>query len=174
MPRITETVTKGIRSLEKSARRPKHFSDAALVKLRDLALLRSPEIPNVSVGNGTGEPVALSQKLVTNVEKLLGEEIESIGTVEGELEGLIIHGKRRFYLFDHLTGRQITCYFTPRVEWESVLKAFGKRVAVTGTIKSRSSGEKVSVSAFRFYVFPAEEDLPGPEDVMGALSRPRK
>jgi hypothetical protein len=171
MPRIAKTVTTGIRTLERSARRPKHFTDAALFRLRDLAKLRSPEIPAVKVGNGKGDTVSLSSRLIEHVDAVLAPEVESIGTVEGTVEGLIIHGKRRFYLYDPLTAKQIVCYFTPRVEWETVYRAFGKRVAVTGVIRSRISGEKVSLTANRLYVFPSEEELPAPEDVLGAVKR---
>ena len=138
MPRIARTVTAGIRSLERSAKRPKHFSDTALIKLRDLALLADPETPTVRIGNGTGAGISLSSRLVAHVEAVLGPLVESIGTVEGKLEGLIIHGKNRFLIYDPLTGHQVVCYLGGRVEWEHVLKAFGKRVAATGFIRSRS------------------------------------
>lgn len=70
MPRIAKTLTAAIRSLEHRATRPKHFSDAALIKLRDLARLASPE-PSVKVGNGQGSDVTLSSRLLANVETVL-------------------------------------------------------------------------------------------------------
>ena len=140
----------------------------ALVKLQDLARLAGPDIPSVNVGNGNGKPVALSSRLIEHVEAVLGPDVQTIGTIEGNLEGLIIHGKRRFLVYDPLTGHQTTCYFTPRVDWQHVLQAFGKRVAVTGVIQSRSSGETMSITASRLYVFPLEGELPLPEQVLGA------
>jgi hypothetical protein len=45
---------------------------------------------------------------VEHVEAVLAPEVESIGTVEGNLEGLIIHGKRRFLIFDaHWTSDHV-------------------------------------------------------------------
>ena len=52
MPRIARTVTSGIRELNEEAKRPRHFSDNALVKLRDLARLVGPETPSLRVSNG--------------------------------------------------------------------------------------------------------------------------
>src|SRR5206468_3828748 len=95
MPRIATTVTSGIRSLERTAKRPKHFTDVALLKLRDLARLTSPQTPAVKVGNGAGSAMSLSSRLIANVEAVLAPELQSIGTIEGTLEGLIIHGKNR-------------------------------------------------------------------------------
>ena len=85
IPRIAKTVTAGIRTLERRARRPKHFSDVALLKLRDLALLADPETPKVKISNGTGAGLALSSRLVAHVEAVLSPELTSIGTVEGKL-----------------------------------------------------------------------------------------
>jgi hypothetical protein len=169
IPRIAQTVTSGIRTLERGAHRPKHFSDLALLKLRDLALLADPETPTVKIGNGAGDGIALSSRLLANVEAVLAPELTSIGTVEGKLEGLIIHGKNRFLIFDPLTGRQVICYFGGRVEWEAVLKAFGKRVAATGFIHSRRAGEKVSIQVNRLHVFQPDEELPSSGDVLGIL-----
>lgn len=140
-----------------------------MLKLRDLALLADPETPKVKIGNGAGAGIALSSRLVAHVEAVLAPELTSIGSVEGKLLGLIIHGKSRFLIFDPLTGRQVICYFTGRVEWESVLKAFGKRVAVTGFIRSRRSGEKVSIQVSRLHVFPPDEELPSSQEMLGIL-----
>lgn len=169
MPRIGKAVTAGIRSLEERAKRPKHFSDLALVKLRDLARLTSPETPSVKVSNGHGAGLALSSRLVAHVEEILAPEFTSIGTIEGMLQGLITHGRNRFLIFDPLSGRQVTCYFSDRIHWKDVHAAYGQRVAATGTIRSRRAGEKVSIVVTRLYVFPLESELPTTSDVLGIL-----
>ena len=169
MPRIAKTLTAGIRSLEHRASRPKHFSDIALIKLRDLARLTSPETPSVKVSNGAGSSITLSSRLVEHVEAVLAPELESIGTVEGRLEGLIIHGKSRFLIFDPITGRQVVCFIGGRVEWQQVRDALGRRVAATGRIQSRRSGEKISIAASRFEVLLDDSELPSAADVLGIL-----
>lgn len=169
MPRIAKTITTGLRTLERSATRPKHFNDTALLKVRDLGKLTSPETPAVKIGNGTGPGIPLSSRLLANVEAVLAPELESIGTVEGRLEGLIIHGKSRFLIFDPITGRQVVCFISGRVEWQHVRDALGRRVAATGRIHSRRSGEKVNIVASRFEVLPEDSELPSAADVRGIL-----
>ncbi len=132
-------------------------------------MLKGPEIPVVRIGNGTGAPVSLTAKLIRHVEAVLTPDITSIGTVEGYLEGLIIHGKRRFLIYDTLTGHQVTCYFGERVNWHQVYEAFGKRVAATGFIESRATGERVRLTVSRLHVFNDENVLPSHESVLGAL-----
>lgn len=170
-PKIAKAVTSGIRSLEKRAQRPKHFTDTALERLRDLARLTGPDHQAVQVGNGTGDDIRLSKRLVEHVEAVLAPELESIGTVEGLLEGLIIHGSRRFLIYDPLTGHQVICYFGDNVQWETVIGAFGKRVAATGRIRSRASGEKASIQVSRLRVLEAEESLPTADSVRGLLRK---
>lgn len=169
MPRISKALTSGVRALETRAARPKHFNDVALMKLRDLARLTGPETPTVKVSNGTGGAITLSNRLVEHVESVLAPELESIGTVEGLLEGLITHGKKRFLIFDPITSRQVICYFSERMEWQEVYRAYGRRVAASGLIKSRRSGEKVSITVSRLHVLPHDHELPSAADVLGIL-----
>lgn len=167
-PRIAKILTSGLKALARQPKRPKHFTDAALIHVRDLGRLVSAAVPTVSVGNGAA-PVPLSTQLLANVDSVLEPEVTSIGTIEGKLEGLIIHGKSRFLVFDPLTGRQVTCYFGERVPYADVLNAFGQRVAVTGAIRSRRSGERVDIQVRRLYLMPRDEDLPTAADVRGLL-----
>ena len=169
MPRISKTLTAGIRALDQRASRPKHFSDTALIKLRDLARLTSPETPSVKISNDVGSGITLSTRLLEHVEAVLAPELDSIGTVEGRLEGLIIHGKSRFLIFDPITNRQVVCFIGGRVEWQQVRDALGRRVAATGRIQSRRSGEKISIAASRFEVLLEDSELPSAADVLGIL-----
>lgn len=93
----------------------------------------------------------------------------TIGTMEGELEGSLLHGRKRFLLCDRSTGRRVPCCFGDAVSWEDIKDLFGKRIAVTGEIRSRGSGERVSINVSSVYVFPREEDLPSPDEVRGLL-----
>ena len=169
MPRIARTVVSGLQQLDQEAKRPRHFSDRALVKLRTLACLAGPEMPSLRVSNGRGQPVALSPILLAHVEAVLTPEVRTIGTIEGVLEGLIIHGNKRFHLTDRLTGRKVICYFGNAISWEGLGDLFGKRMAVTGAIRSRRSGERASIDVSSYYVFPREDELPSADEVRGLL-----
>lgn len=169
MPEIARTVATGIEELSQAAKRPRHFSDDALVKLRELARLVGPETPALSVSTARERPVALTSKLLAHVESVLSPEVRTIGTIEGELEGLIIHGTKRFLLYDRLTGRQVVCYFGNAISWERLRDVFGKRMAVTGEIRSRRSGYRASIHVSSYYVFPREDELPSAQEVRGLL-----
>ena len=100
---------------------------------------------------------------------MLSPEVRTIGTIEGELEGLIIHGTKRFLLHDRSTGRQVICHFGDAISGEQLRDVFGKRMAVTGEIRSRRSGDRESVDVSSYYVFPPENELPSAQEVCGLL-----
>ena len=114
-------------------------------------------------------PVPRTSTLPAHVESVLSPEVRTIGTIEGELEGVIIHGTKQFLLYDRSTGRQVICYFGNAISWEQLRDVFGKRMAVTGEIRSRRSGDRESVDVSSYYVFPPENELPSAHEVRGLL-----
>ena len=96
-------------------------------------------------------------------------EVRTIGTIEGELESLMIHGTSHVVLHDRSTGHQVICCFGNTVSCEALRNAFGKRAAVTGEIRSRRSGERASIDVSSYYVFPPEHELPSAHEVRGLL-----
>ena len=99
----------------------------------------------------------------------LPPEVRTIGTIEGELTGSIVHGEKRVVLYDRLTGRRVICCFGNTVSRRGLDDAVGKRIAVTGEIRSRRSGERASIDVSSYYVFPPEHELPSAEEVRGSI-----
>lgn len=170
VPEIVSAVVTGLRTLDDAPRRPPFFSNQALAEAKALANLVTDDF-HIAVNNGQLSADA-TKRLMTHVDEVLGKPRESIGTVEGRLEALDLHAKpRRFAIFDVLTDKRIDCYFTSHVTLDQVLSGVGRRVAVTGIIKTRPDGERVSVEARELRVFPREDELPSAEDVLGILPR---
>ena len=125
----------------------------------------------VRTGLFKGARARLTTRLIANVEQVLGEDERSVGTVEGALEAVNVHGQSsKFNVYDALTGSKVECHFTASVTLDDLRPAIGRRVAVRGLIRSRPDGRPVSIDAEELHVFPAEEELPSPEDVYGILS----
>jgi hypothetical protein len=169
LPRIQKVVATGLTLLAKRSQRPKFFSDAALEKVKELSEQLDEKMPDLHLVKGNKIHVAITQQMSKHVQQILGPQFESIGSVEGVLEGLIIHGRSRFLLYDHLTGRQVTCFFSDRIPWKEIIEAFGKRTIASGLVKARKTGEKLSIEVTRLRVVPPEEELPKPDEVLGIL-----
>ncbi len=172
--RITDAIASGMAAIQARAERPPHFSDAALERAKELANSVGDEVRAVRIraknreGNARVD-VSVTKQLVANVDEIIGAQVESFGTVEGRMEGLIVHDRRRFYVWDSLTNRRVECQFGTRVELDEILAAFGKRVGVRGVIRRRKTGEKVSVEVAELRVFPPESELPSVADIRGIM-----
>lgn len=171
MPDVVHAVAGGLALLEREAERPPFFSDQALERAAELADQVGRGLPAIRVGNAAA-PVELTAQLKANVTKVLGSRrfVESIGTVEGRLETVSVHERSYFNVYDDLTGERIECHFSSDLTPPEVGRWVGRRVAITGTIRYRTTGEIVSVQADELYVFPEPESLPSATDVLGILA----
>jgi hypothetical protein len=173
VPEIVAAVVSGIKTLNERPTRPRYFNDQALREAKALANLVNEELPRIAVLNGA-EGSEATRQLMSHVDEVIGEGRESIGSIEGKLQALNIHEKPpRFAIFDLLTDQRVECYFGTTVELEEVLRGVGRRVAVSGIIKTRGTGERFSIDVRNLRVFPSEAELPSPEDVKGILRTPR-
>jgi len=156
---IGHVIAGGLSELEAAPSRPAHFSDKALGLAKELANYATDDF-QIVVRNGTvgGK---LSKQLSVNAEKVLGSPLESLGTIEGKLEALSLHGSKDFSVWPP-GGTAIKCLFGSRLDLErDVLPAVNKRVAARGRIKTRPNGERVSVEVDELRVIggkPASAD----------------
>jgi hypothetical protein len=171
VPEIVSAIVGGLKTLNERPARPPYFNDKALREAKALANLANEDLPRIAVTNGA-VGMETSKRLMTNVDEVLGAGRESIGTIEGKLEALNIHERPpRFGIFDLLTDQRVECYFGTNIDLEEVLRGVGRRVAVSGIIKTRGTGERFSIEVRGLRVFPPEADLPSPEDVRGILGK---
>lgn len=168
MPVLVDTISRGIRLLETRAQRPSHFSDSALRLTRELAKVPDGEDVWTAQVKSTDKPVSISRRAITNVSRILGEDIEEYGTVEGRLQTL---SERRphFALYDPLTDDAVRCNIKED-QVADAWRAFGRRVAVSGMIRYRKTGQPVSIEAESMYVYPPADELPTAQDVLGILA----
>lgn len=169
--RIADVIASCMALIEQRAERPPFFSDKALERAKDLSSPLGDEVRAVRIrrerAGKPAERVTVTKRLAANVEEIIGGQVESFGSIEGRLEGLIVHDRRVFYIWDALTNRRVECNFASRIPLDDVLAAFGRRVAARGIVRRRKTGEPVSVEANELRVFPSEDELPGLDDVQG-------
>lgn len=170
--RILATSRRGLASLARSSARPSHFSDRAIEAASGIAKVIEPGwVSNVGLRLGT-ERVAVSAEVAANAEQVVGERVRSLGSIEGRLGVISVHGRMRCVIYERLGGRAVRCYF-PEQELPFLVSAFGRRVAANGIVWSNAEGEPVSVtleSAGDLAVFPRDQDLPSADQVRGILN----
>lgn len=173
IPEIATAIVAGVQMLDREPRRPPYYNDAALGHAKALANLVKDDLP-ISVKNGVVS-TAVTKHVMANVDAVLGAPIESLGTLEGRLESVNIHGDRpTLGLYDLLTRHRTDCYFGKHLSLEDIRPGIGRRVAITGAIKTKPNGERLSIEARQIRIFPSEDDLPSFEDVVGILRFPEE
>lgn len=166
--RAIEAIAGGLLRIEERAERPPHFTEQALAQARALANLASDDMPIMVVGDGQ-KPTRLTSRLVANVDELTGEAPPRIGTIEGHLEAVNVHGKRSFAVWERLTGTRVECYPGEDITVEELGDALGRRVAVRGRIRASKTGAKRGIYVTQLRVFPSEDELPTADEVRGIL-----
>jgi hypothetical protein len=140
---VGHIVAKGLMDLEAAAVRPSHFTDKALGLAKELANSSTDKMP-IAIWNGSAGG-RVTKRLSANAEAILGTPEVSFGTIEGRLESLSLRGTNEFHIWT-LAGDGVKCVFASRLDLETqVLPAVGKRVAVSGKLKTRSNGERVAL-----------------------------
>jgi len=165
-----QAVAKGISSLERRASRPRHFSNAALRHADALAKLRDRGLTKIHVRTAETE-TALTPRTVANVAEIVSRTIDAVGSVEGRLEAMNVHGRERvFFVWDPLTGGKVRCEFGQRIPPDEVGAAVTRRVAVTGVIRYDETGAIRELRADRLTILEPPEGLPSADDVAGILA----
>lgn len=169
MADVVSAVSRGMERLEREAYRPPYFNDAALQQAHELARLRGRGVTKIQIRALAAE-ATLTTRTVANVEEVVGRTITAIGTIEGTLEAVTVHGDRVFYVYDPLTGHKTRCDFGYRIPTADVGRAVEHRVAVTGEIRYRENGTLVGIRAEELHVLENEADLPTADQVLGILA----
>jgi hypothetical protein len=165
---ISRTVATGIDAIQKGATRPAYFNDRAMTSARTLASLVEHGVSSVQIV-ADSKRIRVTHETIQHVNEVIGPQYESYGTVEGTLQALTVHGKRQFFIYEPLTDNEVACRFGENIPLSDVLKGFTKRVSATGLIRSRKSGQRLSIEVQEFFVFPGDSDLPRADDVRGIM-----
>jgi hypothetical protein len=159
--------TRGLRQIEESPdARPAFFDAGTLEKAKRLVSVLNNGVTRITIADPWTEPVIPSQRLAANVDELLPKEHEEIGSCEGRIESLSIHGRTTFGIWDAVTGRAVECRF-PQELYQEAYSLFGQRVLVTGLVRySRAGGPKV-VRVESIRRLRSQSELPQARDLEG-------
>lgn len=133
-------LSKAIRAVAQVARgeRPPGFRDEALEALRTLA-----DYGNGQRGIRIDAPTLslralITKSVATQAERVLAQN-DGIGSIEGHLDTISVHGQPYFTLFDAVSGRGVRCYFDSN-RLADVIAALGKKVIAHGRLRRDPRG----------------------------------
>jgi hypothetical protein len=164
---IISAIVDGVESIETRAEQPPYFDEQALQKARTLASLSTAEM-TVRIRNGHRR-TQITSHLIANVDEVTGEAPPRIGSIEGRLEAINVHGKATFAIWERLTGTRVECYVADQDTVDKLGQALKHRVEVRGRIRASKTGTKRRMDVKQLRIFASEEALPSADDVRGIL-----
>ena len=168
--RAVKAIQKGLVRLESKGTRPEFFSDTSLYHLRELSAL----VSDGSSGVGTltirheNQQTQITGHTYANVNSIIEAAWTESGSVEGKVAVLADRGGLVVQIDDILTGQTVKCAVSGDLA-DKLIKAFRKRVLVSGNVHYRKDGVPVSIEVSGVRLIGGK-NLPGFDDVRGILS----
>jgi len=169
--RVIQAIPDGLRLLDKGITvMPDYFNEKALRAARELASLQGPKGLKYVKVKTSGKKLDIGQRSVISIDRILGGQHQSVGTIEGKLQTLTERGQLQFVVYDSLFDRGVNCFMTDDISQDAIA-AFRKRVAVSGVIQYDQHCRPVSIKVDGIRVFKDDSDLPPIRDLRGILNR---
>ncbi len=160
-------VVAGMRLLENGTHMiPNGFNISALERARAIVRVLDRDISFINIISPSGETVAITKRIAAQVDDLLPGEHYEIGSIEGRMETITVHGGSEFAVWDRLTGVRVACSFDEEL-LPQVHKSFNRRVLVSGRIRYTASARPESIKVCELFEFPDRSDLPQFSDLRG-------
>ena len=165
--RVSEQWVSGLRRIEREGVTPPYLSHDGMRQTRALLkIIGNKGVSGIEVASDA-DSEELSAKASANVDQLLPEAYTSVGSIEGRLEDISIHGKAKYVVYHDRTRRAINCTF-PLSQLATVKDALGERVNVYGIIHWNPKGEQLRVEEGDLRILGPQSELPTIEEIGGS------
>ena len=168
-PEVASAFVTGVQQIEREGASPPYLSEVGMQKMRQLVRLVGREGTSGFEVTHLEQTVEISGRASANIDQLIRVQQHSIGSVEGRLETISIHGRRpRFIVYDALTRKAITCKFDPEPWLDKVKDALGHRVNASGEVHYNVKAEPLRVELQGLRILREKDELPRTTEVSGS------
>ena len=169
---VISSALNGFLLIDRSAERPAYFTDEALKKAKEFSGVISSDIEGIAVfgnsGKGETQRIQITQRVAAHVDQLIGTSTVAIGSIEGTLETLNVHGRTSFIVYDLITGRRVDCRCDQEtLEQLTIPGNYRRRIVVTGEIHFNVQGLPMSMKVGSHRFLKDRSDLPQVGDIWG-------
>jgi hypothetical protein len=168
-PKVIQAFVSGLAHIQEERTTPPYFSDYDLRKAHNIARsLRKDGTNVVRVTDVEQRNTATIESGISeNLSQLVNVRYQEVGSIEGRLEMISIHGSPRFAAWHSVTQHSIRCRFHAGELLQKIKEALGRRVVVYGTVHFNYQHEPIRVDVEDLDILPREEELPLPKDLRG-------
>ena len=160
-PEVAARFIEGWSVIERQCITPAYLSEQGMKQAKQLTRLIGRRRHDRICNREPDQSVEITPQASINIEQLLRVRHCSIGSVEGKLETISIHGESRFIIYHSRTGKAVTCRVT-RDKLPSMISTemLGRRIIAFGKVCSNIKGEPLRVDAEDIKVLRRQEELP--------------
>jgi hypothetical protein len=167
-PVVARNAVAGLGQIEREGTTPPYWSHASLMHARKM--LKSIGNCGVSGIEATyqSDTERASARASANIDLLLPTIRTSLGSVEGVMEAISIHGQPKFVVYQDGTNKAVTCAFSQT--WlDSAKEALGRRVSVAGVVHWNRKDEPVRVDVEDLRTMKSRGELPPIVQLAGSV-----
>lgn len=163
--KIIEIFTEGVVLLERG-QAPPSFDRAMLEDFKTLAKPLSRRVAKIEIRSGRRK-IPVTKQLEVNIEKIIGEDIKSAGSIAGQLDVVNVHEKNLFYIYPVVGPARIGCQF-PDELLDEVRAAIKKYITVSGTLRYKQNEVfPYQIDVEKIELHPPEQELPSLASLRG-------
>jgi hypothetical protein len=168
-PEVADAFLTGVQQIEQAEASPPYLSEAGMQRMRQLVRLVGREGTAGFAVTHLGRTVEVSARASANIDQFIRVQQRSIGSVEGRLETISVHGRKpKFIVYHGLTHKAITCKFQG-TEWlERAKDALGHRVNVLGEVHYNIKAEPLRVEPEELRILKERDELPTTAEISGS------
>jgi len=167
-PDAAEAFVVGLEKIEMEGTSPPYLSEYGIKRVRSLAgLIGRDGVAGIQVTD-LERTAEISRLALDNIREITKVRDSAIGSVEGTIETLSIHGRPKFVLYESRTRKAVTCQFTREDWFERIKEVMGKRVMVAGLVRYNMKGEPLRIELENIRLIRGRADLPTIEELSGS------
>lgn len=158
---VAESFVRGFEMLENQGRSPEFLTASGMNRAQKMTNILGHDGATKLVASipQTSSETDITVVSATNLRKLLPEASKSLGSIEGKLEGISVHGRLDVVIYESIHGKAVTCHIANADLLGKIKETLGSRVKVTGLVSRNAKAEPRKVTVERpedFKVFGSE------------------
>lgn len=153
---------------------PQYFTEQALQRLQRMQTLFDGRVRarTIEVRSDGLEAATIRDDIKAKAERILRESYVNLGSIEGDLEVINVHGAATFTVWERVSRAPVKCYFPNSLDWVDRVKALLKRrVMVSGEVRYFRNGVPRVVTDIR-EIIDQTPDTTLPRARFGAIPDP--
>lgn len=161
-PEIVKACVDGWDRIEHEGMSPAYLTEQGMSAARRIVRRIGREGMEGFVVSAPGRSIAVSPKASVHMDQLIPVKYRSVGSAEGTLETISIHGGSRFTIYHSRTKKAIRCDI-PEQEaklLDRAKEALGRRVQARGLLERNARSEPIRIKAEHLRILREREELP--------------